>query len=211
MQYNNSKFYVWCSLWRFSQIDFVAVSTQNGGRYALVNLSFRGRTWRVHTGCILRASLIAWYRTSTHPTPWRARPTRLTSGERLPRRVAGTREGGNAVPTWLLVFYPVQLQRVKPYVVVAVLHVQDLRLLQIRAYLTKARFVGTSPHDFPTYSHADLPILISPKYDAGEAATRRNYFELHFETVQLLVCAQTASGFCAHCATDRTANDPTTM
>lgn len=87
-----------------------------------------------------------------------------------------------------------------------VLHIQDLRLLQIRAYLTKARLLGTPPHYFPTRGLTDLPILVRSKYDAGEATTRRDYFELHFETARLRsVCANEfsvlcANGFCAHCA-----------
>jgi len=90
--------------------------------------------------------------------------------------------------------------------VVVVLHIQDLRLLQIRAYLTKARLLGTPPHNFPTRGLTDLPILVRSKYDAGEATTRRDYFELHFETAGLRsVCANEfsvlcANEFCAHCA-----------
>ena len=87
-----------------------------------------------------------------------------------------------------------------------VLHIQDLRLLQIRAYLTKARLLGTPPHDLPTRGLTDLPILVRSKYDAGEATTRRDYFELHFETARLRsLCANElsvlcANEFCAHCA-----------
>lgn len=90
--------------------------------------------------------------------------------------------------------------------VVVVLHIQDLRLLQIRAYLTKARLLGTPPHYFPTRGLTDLPILVRSKYDAGEATTRRDYFELHFETARpRSVCANEfsvlcANEFCAHCA-----------
>lgn len=99
-----------------------------------------------------------------------------------------------------------QLEGVESYVVVMVLHIQDLRLLQIRAYLTKARLLGTPPHYFSTRRLTDLPILVRSKYDAGEATTRRDYFELHFETARLRsVCANEfsvlcANEFCAHCA-----------
>jgi len=87
-----------------------------------------------------------------------------------------------------------------------VLHIQDLRLLQIRAYLTKTRLLGTPPHYFPTRGLTNLSILVRSKYDAGEATTRRDYFELHFETAGLRsVCANEfsvlcANEFCAHCA-----------
>lgn len=90
-------------------------------------------------------------------------------------------------------FYPVQLVRVEPYVVMAVLHVQDLRLLQIRAYLSKARLLRAPPHNLPVRGLAYLSILVGPQYDAWEPSTSSDYFELHFETARIKARAQTSS------------------